>query len=243
MALDINSLKAAFAKKKYVWADGLNIIGVRTTLMVPDVFNDLLCVVWKQAAMPDKLTVKEKQVWLNNNLFVGKNGEPLKIDGDAGANTQFALAEYQKVVGKERLKCYTITTDPGTYYLLNPMNKLGTAVLKPGQYPGSHELGYHHQKQEHPALVQRGSLTVYRDNDKDNVPEVTTVEDKGTGFGINIHGANKNGVTSTIGQWSAGCQVFAEWAKKEEFLTICRQFEAALKKKFTYTLLEEKDLG
>jgi hypothetical protein len=243
MAITISALKAAFTKKKYVWADGLNIIGIRTKIQVPDIFNDLMCVVWKQPIMPAKLSAKDKQIWLNNNLFVGKNGEPLLVDGDLGTNSLYAIDEYNKVAGKERIRFYTITTDPGTYYLQHPMNTLGTAVLKPGQYPGSHAFGYHHQKQDHPALVQVGTLTVYRDNDKDNVPEVTKVEDKGSGFGINIHGANKNGITTSIGKWSAGCQVFCEWNKKEEFLTICKIFQTALKNKYTYTLLEEQDMA
>ena len=32
---------------------------------------------------------------------------------------------------------YQITTDPGKYWLKNPTNPKGTAVLKPGQYRGT----------------------------------------------------------------------------------------------------------
>lgn len=241
MQLDIAKLKAVVAKKGYKWFDNLNIIGIRTTLQVPDVFNDVLCVVWKQAVMPSSLTTVKKQEWLNNNFFYGKDGRPLTLDGKSGANTQFALDEYAKVAGQERMKSYTITTDPGTYYLTHPLNKLGAAMLKPGQYINSHAVGFHQQKQDHEALVQVGNVTVYRDNDLDNVAEATKTLDTNNNFGINIHGSNRNGVTTTIGKWSAGCQVFCEWAKKEEFLAICKLFKKELNNRYTYTLLDEKD--
>jgi hypothetical protein len=61
-------------------------------------------------------------------------------------------------------------------------------------------------------------------------------------FGINIHGSNKLGTTMKIGKWSAGCQVFQEWSKKEEFLNVCKMFKTARGNKFTYTLLEENNL-
>lgn len=241
MQLNIENLKKAIAKKGYKWFDTLNIIGIRTSLQVPDVFNDLLCVVWKQKEMPANMSILNQQKWLNANLFYGKDGEPLDLDGKSGGNTQYALSEYGKWVGQERMKTYAITTDPGTYYLEHPMSNLGTAVLKPAQHIDGWALGYHQSKEDHPALVQVGNVTVYRDNDKDNVAESSKTEETGK-FGINIHGANKNGVTTSIGKWSAGCQVFNEWNKKEEFLKICRNFEKDVNKKFTYTLLLEADI-
>lgn len=240
MQLDIPKLKAVFAKKGYTWSNTLNLVGIRTTLQVPDVFNDTMCVVWLQGSMPTSLTIAKKQKWLNDNLFYGKDGNLLSLDGKVGPNTQYALDEYAKWAGKQRMKCYTITTDPGTFYLSQPLSRLGTAVLKPGQYKDAWKLGYHKQSQDHPALVQIGKVTVYRDNDKDNVAEESKTEETGL-FGINIHGANKNGITSSVSKWSAGCQVFCEWSKKEEFLKICRMFEKANGNKFTYTLLLEKD--
>ena len=67
----------------------------------------------------------------------------------------------------EKFKC---TTDPGTYHLLNPSKIAGTAILAPGQYLRSHELGLHRGKYE--ALVQRGKVKVYRDSNKDDVVNV-----------------------------------------------------------------------
>lgn len=242
MNITIDLLKKVYAVKKYNWEPNLNIIGIRTTLQVADVFNDLLVVVWTQQSMPNGLSDSQKQEWLNANLFLGKDGKPLLIDGDFGDNSKHALSQYQAVVGKERMKMYTITTDPGTYWLENPMNSLGTAVLKPGQWVNCWALGYHQNKPDHEALVQVGKITVYRDGDKDKIAESGPTIDNGL-FGVNIHGSNKNGITQSIGKWSAGCMVFNEWVKKEEFISICKQFKESRHNKFSYCLIEEKDLS
>lgn len=242
MKLDITSLKAAIAAKGYNWFPDLNLIGVRTTLQVPDAFNDFMCVVYKQEIMPAGLTPVQQQDWLNKHLFVGADGTQLTLDGNFGPKSQYALAQYNSVAGKERIKIYTITTDPGAYWLEHPMNTLGAAVLKPGQWVNGWSLGFHQNKPDHEALVQTGKIIVYRDDDKDNVSESSATLDNGL-FGVNIHGSNKLGTTMKIGKWSAGCQVFNEWAKKEEFISICKMFKASHGNKFTYTLIEEKDLA
>lgn len=191
--LSIEVLKKTISALGYIWyTDRPNIIGIRTTLDVPESFNDLMCIVYPEN-------------------------------------------------GSEVLKTYTTTTNPGVYWLQNPMNKLGSAVLKPGQYVNSHSVGYHQNKQEHKALVQTGKVTVYRDNDKDKYSEEQGVEDTGL-HGINIHGANKNMKTMTIGKWSAGCTVFQIWSQKEEFVAICEKFKKVTSNKFTYTLLRESQL-
>ncbi len=241
MTLNIQNLNAALKNKKYKWFDNINLIGIRTTLQIPDVFNDYMCVVWKQKAMPSGLSKIKMQTWLNANLFYGKDGKPLKLDGDLGTKSKFALEQYDLMVNNDRLKTYTITTDPGLYWLNHPMSNLGTAVLIPSQNIDSWALGLHQWKRDHEALVQIASVKVYRDNNKNNIAEVSTTTEAGQ-FGINIHGSNKTGTTPSIGKWSAGCQVFNEWSKKEEFVSICKQFKTELQNKFTYTLIEEKDL-
>jgi hypothetical protein len=237
MKIEIQNLKDTLSKKGYKWNPNLNIIGIRTTLQVPD----LICVVWKQKEMPANLVPADVQMWLNKNLYVGANGKALSLDGNIGPNTEFALKNYRDTVGKERIRTYTITTDPGTYWLLHPLNSRGAAVLKPGQWENCWAMGFHKNKHDHSALVQVANVSVYRDGDKDVVAEKTNVIQTGL-FGINIHGANKAGVTPRIGQWSAGCQVFQEWAKKEEFLSICKMFKDERKNRYTYTLVEEVDL-
>ena len=187
MKITIQILKSTILKKKYKWFDdSINIIGIRSTLDIPDVFNDFII-----------------------------------------------------VVCEGQIKAWTVTTDPGTFWLNNPLNRLGTAVLKPDQYINCYSLGHHQGKSEHPALVQTGKVTVYRDNDRDNKSE-TGKEDTGM-FGINIHRSNSNGRTMSIGKWSAGCQVFQKKSDHDQFLEVCSMYKQSLNNKFTYTLLEEKD--
>ncbi len=242
MNITIDILKRTVSKLGYKWyTDRPNLIGIRTTLQVPDVFNDLFCLVWTQDAMPTGLSPLQQQQWLNKNLFTGQNGLPLKEDGDLGANSQFALTQYTNEVGKERLKIWTITCDPGAYWLNNPLSTLGTAVLKPGQWVDCWALGNHQGKTDHPALVQVGRITVYRDNDKDSLAEESK-EESGL-FGINIHRSNANGKTMAIGKWSAGCQVFQVKSDHDQLLSILNQYKTKIGNKFTYTLLKESQLS
>lgn len=192
--ISIENLIEIFKAKKYKWyEDRPNLIGIRTNLQLPDIFNDLFVVVYKKD----------------------------------GVNT---------------LKMWTITTDPGVYWLNNPMNVNGTAYLKAGQYIDSHSIGLHQGKKEHPALVQRGKLTVYRDKDKDSIAEETSFEESGSGFGINIHRSNSTGKTAKIGQWSAGCFVFQQKSDHDELMAIVNEYKEITGNKFTLNLLKENDL-
>ena len=137
---------------------------------------------------------------------------------------------------------FDCTTDPGTHWVENVMNDKGVAILKPGQYPKSHKIRKHLGKYE--ALGQQNIVTVYRDNNRDDIYN-TNSENTDTGyFGINIHRATKNaGKKSTqIDKWSAGCQVIAsndEWTK---FMKIMRKSRKIWSNDFTYTLVESKNL-
>lgn len=243
MNLTIEKLKNAIQKLNYKWFnDAPNIIGIRSTLQVPDIFNDYICLVFVQPTIPGNYSTLQKQKWLNKWGYIGSNGKPLAEDGKAGTNTNYALEQYGRDVKKERLIVYVITTDPGLYYQkVKLLSSKGCAVLKPGQYLNCYQLGFH-KKNDHKALVQTGGkITVYRDNDRDGIAENLGVEESGF-FGCNIHGAKKLTKTDKIGAYSAGCQVFEDWFQKEQFIGICEQFKPNTGNKFTYTLLEEKDL-
>lgn len=126
------------------------------------------------------------------------------------------------------------TTNPGVYWLKKKLNPKGTAVLKPGQYLNTWELGKH--KGVYEALVQRKPVTVYRDTNFDNKSdEIGMPEDTGY-FGINIHRANSSVASSIINQWSAGCQVINDPISYKNIIDECKYSEL---KEFTYTLLKE----
>ena len=236
-------LRQSAEKLGYHWhADQPNLVGIRTTLTLPDLFNDLLVCCWRQPALPEGLSVLKQQEFLAAWLFVGKDGKPIKADGAAGTNTNYALEQLAATAGTERLKAWIITTTPGNFYLQKPLSKAGCAVLVPGQYKGAYQLGFHQNKPDHPALVQLGGrVRAYRDNDRDTFAEETKVIEEGF-FGINIHRSNSMGATPRIANWSAGCQVFQRKVDHAELLTLCENFRHSCANCYTYTLLREREL-
>ena len=146
-----------------------------------------------------------------------------------------------KINGEWQYHEFDCTTDPGTHWVENVMNDKGVAILKPGQYPKSYRIGKHQGKYE--ALCQQNPVTVYRDNNRDDIYNLNT-EKTDTGlFGINIHRATeKAGNKSTkIDKWSAGCQVIAsndDWTK---FIKICKKAKDTWSNNFTYTLITSNE--
>jgi hypothetical protein len=132
---------------------------------------------------------------------------------------------------------YTLTTYPGTHWLNNPLNTKGTAILKEGQYINSHSIGLHQGK--YLALVQVNAVTVYRDNNKNNLPETnSTIEQTGL-FGINIHHASKVVISTEINKHSAGCQVLANVKHFNNLMELAQQHKKLYDNLFTYTLIKE----
>jgi hypothetical protein len=131
---------------------------------------------------------------------------------------------------------FNATTDPGLYYLNNPMNVKGTGILVEGQYIDCWQKGNH---KGHDALIQCRPVSVYRDNDRDNYLtfDKTTID---TGyFGLNIHRAHVGIIQKLIGKYSAACQVIQSNSAYEKFYKICLD---SGQKYFTYTLLNETQL-
>ena len=132
---------------------------------------------------------------------------------------------------------FQITTDPGAYWLDNPMKVTGTAILVAGQYRSSHKIGLHRGK--YTALVQRGSVKVYRDDNKDAIldHDITSVTEGY--YGINIHRANSSRESTVVHKWSAGCQVFSDPREYDIFIAVCQRSALLYGDTFTYTLIEE----
>lgn len=168
----------------------LNIVGIRSSENIPDMFNDVLILFWKY-----------RGVWHERK--------------------------------------YVITTDPGLYYLKNPMNVKGTAILKEQQVRGSHRLSLHRGRYQ--ALTQVKPLTVIRDYDRDsNLDYNSGREDTGY-FGINIHNSGRH-LSKIVNKWSAGCQVFQSPISYRDFIQVCRNSKQVWGDSFTYTLLHERSL-
>tara|TARA_A100000172_G_scaffold81130_1_gene73199 strand:+ start:1838 stop:2458 length:621 start_codon:yes stop_codon:yes gene_type:complete len=149
---------------------------------------------------------------------------------------------YKDFDGSWKSHCYPCTTDPGTHWVENLMNPDGVAILKPGQYRGSHKIGLHQGKYE--ALRQKKPLKVYRDGDKDREYDLLEENVQEGIYGINIHRATARiGRKSTrVDKWSAGCQVIAASDDFAEFMEIVNQAKNIHGNSFSYTLIESADI-
>ena len=131
-------------------------------------------------------------------------------------------------------KKYKATTLAGLTYLNNPLNKKGTALLIEAQHLNAFKLGKHQGKYD--ALVQAKPLEIYRDDNKNNIPDF-----KGLIYnemiGLNIHHAGED--SKVINNWSAGCQVIANIQDWIEFYENVRGWN---QKYYNYTLLNKKDI-
>lgn len=133
------------------------------------------------------------------------------------------------------------TTDPSIPYLLNPMMPdVGTAILKSGEYKDSYGIGLHRNQYE--ALVQIKPVTVIRDNDRNALINYFATTMTGM-YGINIHRASKGvNLATKVDSYSAGCQVFQSESDFQLFMSFARKSRDLYGNKFTYILLDDRDL-
>lgn len=148
---------------------------------------------------------------------------------------------YMDKEGKLIQQKFQATTDPGTYWLQNPMNPQGTAILKQGQYIGSHAMGLHRGK--YMALVQQRPVTVMRDYDRNAILDFNNGREDTGLFGINIHRASETGTTKVVDHYSAGCQVFASITDFILFMSLCERHKGLYGNSFTYTLIDERAIN
>ncbi len=186
--------------------------------------------------------VKSKgYVWFEDTANKGYDVNIVGIrNTSTGQKVTNAFDDYLTISYKDngQWKCHVwpATTDPGKKGVMEYHNKDGVARLVEGQYRGSHIIRLHQGKYE--ALGQDRPVKVYRDSNRD----MTYDENKITEgvYGINIH---KAGADSTyVENWSEGCQVFKKAADFEEFMKICRKSKDIHGNRFTYTLIETKDI-
>jgi len=154
----------------------------------------------------------------------------------------YAQTEYSNGLKAERayFHLWPITTDPGVYYLKNPLKLAGTMILKEGQYKNVYKLDLHRGK--YLALCQRlGWVKVYRDRNKDELIDFKPDSIEQGEFGCNIHRAGKFGPLVWIDKHSAGCQVFKDTYHFNHFIQLCEAAKELWGNKFTYTLINESD--
>ena len=131
---------------------------------------------------------------------------------------------------------FKVTTDPGTYWLENPIEPKGTAILAQGQYLNAYHIGMHQGKYK--ALVQQKPVNVIRDYDRNAWLDFLNGNKESGLFGINIHRAMAMGNTKYIDRFSAGCQVFENATDFQHFLQLCDKHSGLYGNQFTYTLID-----
>ena len=131
---------------------------------------------------------------------------------------------------------FKATTDPGTFWLRNPMQKQGTAILAEGQYVNAYALGLH--RGQYTALVQQKSVSIIRDYDRnDQLDFYNGTKTRGL-YGINIHRASSTGTSKTVDKSSAGCQVFENAGDFDLFIRLCQKHRSLYGNHFSYTLID-----
>jgi hypothetical protein len=179
----------------------------------------------------------------NYRVFENPNGHDLNLVGIRNSSSNANrfddwLCAFYWFDGIWNLFAFPCTTDPGTYYRENPIELRGTAIMKPGQYRGAYRVGKH---KGYKALQQVGSITVYRDDNRDSELDTTGVTEQGINA-INIHRANRVRASTQVDRWSAGCQVMQDPDHFDFFMTLCDRAAQKFGNSFTYTLLESEDI-
>jgi len=195
----------------------------------------------EEIAIPliQKVFEKKGYVFFTNGQFnlnlLGLRGNNRK----AGQFDDFIAAIYKDEKNEWVVRYWNATTDAGTYWLKNPMNIKGTALLVPNQYRNCWQIGLH--KGTHPALIQKAEVSVYRDNDKDFILDFDSAKIDTGMFGINIHSVAPLKEAKVNDKWSAGCQVFAYDKDHKSFMQLVRQSAEIYGNTFSYTLIEQSD--
>ena len=141
--------------------------------------------------------------------------------------------------GEKVVRLYEGTTDPGFYYLQQPLNASGCFIMQEGQHRGVYKLGPH-GKSKYLALRQCKAIPGYRDGNFDTVHDMDPETIQNDIFWTNYHhGYNK----PTVNYNSAGCQVLRYVIDLEEVLRLCKRSERLYGETFTYTLLNREDIS
>jgi len=139
-----------------------------------------------------------------------------------------------------RMQCldYPITTKPGRYWMMNPMNKDGCAILVPDQYLNVYKYGLH---KGYPALIQSGNMKVYRDNNKNDVFDTDPKTIQNGIWGLNMHESNHVSESWIVDKYSAACQVMKRKIDQIEFMYYVGAHKFLYGDSFHYTLLVDDD--
>ena len=134
-----------------------------------------------------------------------------------------------------------VTTEPGGYYTEYPLNPAGCARLAFGYYHECWTFGDHKGQD---ALVQRATVKVRRDSNKDGLRTGDKLTDAGAECGINQHTTSRDPNESynppRVGKWSAGCIVWQNPRAFRKYINLLRETPDTT---FSATLLDGNEVA
>jgi hypothetical protein len=180
---------------------------------------------------------KETELGLNLYGFRSRNSQSNQFDDKIGCAW--------KQGGKGYVYEFNGTTDPGKYWLQNPMKQAGCAILVPGQYLDVYEKGLHAGKYD--AFKQCAKMAYVRDNDKNTELDFSLYRDPEKAktaifwdiIGSNLHRASEWQVIQWVEKYSASCQVIQDPKNFKKLIDLRNNSMAVGHKKWDYTLFEE----
>lgn len=137
--------------------------------------------------------------------------------------------------GQKIVHTFKGTTEGGYKPRLNPSNSKGLAIMVPGHYKKLWTFGKH--KGQYDAFVQLSPVSVYRDNNKDNILDFEPSSIETGMYGINMHRANQSQTSTYVENWSEGCQVFADPKDFDKAMSIYNAYRKLWGDAVSYTLL------
>lgn len=160
---------------------------------------------------------------------------------------------FYESLNKPIVLAFPMTSDPGKYWLQNPLNKNGCAILIPGQYEESHALGVHGRSGPNPykAFEQVNKMMYVRDNDRNDTLDFSLYRDPVKrrihaffdNIKSNIHRASALKIVQFVERYSAACQVYQN---VKDFDKLIQVMEFSIRKGYpnrvTYTLFEENEV-
>lgn len=128
------------------------------------------------------------------------------------------------------------TTDPGVYYMKNPMVADGCGILAEGFYKGMWKTGYFHGVK---CLIQKGVIQYYRDNNRDLIHDLDTktLKSGGAEIGCFMHPHFQNvQIAKQVWNSSAMCQVPKSNNDFQVFMGIVEKAIPLFGDSFSYSL-------
>jgi len=168
---------------------------------------------------------------LNLNIFAIRKNINTDVFDD-----EFYIAYEDE--GIKRVVSYPCTTESGKYYLNNPMNPKGTAIIVPNQYLSAFKFGLHKGKYE--CLRQHKQLQYWRDFDGDDNHNLSGKIYEEIAY-TNIHHAGTN--SNIVGKYSAGCIVFKNKQNFKDMMKLAHKSAKLYGSTFTFTLFDEIEVN